>query len=84
MGSVVIICNGEFPKKEYPLYLLRTADHIICCDNALRTFMNHSEKIFGTRRRPDVVIGDMDSLPKRLQKENEDIIIRIDEQETKI
>ena len=30
MGSVVIICNGEFPKKEYPLYLLRTADHIIC------------------------------------------------------
>ncbi len=82
MGSVVIICNGEFPKKEYPLYLLRTADHIICCDNALRTFMNHSEKIFGTRRRPDVVIGDMDSLPKRLQKENEDIIIRVEEQET--
>ena len=28
----VILCNGEFPRKEYPLWLLRSADRIICCD----------------------------------------------------
>ena len=79
--TVVIICDGQFPKTEYPRYLIRTADFIICCDGALKKFMKHSEAIFGEERLPDLVIGDMDTLAPALQKKYADIIIREDEQE---
>ena len=60
--TVVIICDGRFPKSDYPRYLVRSADFIICCDGALRKFLRASEAIFGEKRLPDVVVGDMDSL----------------------
>lgn len=72
--------NGQFPKKEYPLYLLESADYVICCDGALDTYLRH----FRGRnlRRPDVVIGDMDSLSKKTAERFRDIAVEIDEQET--
>ena len=79
--SIVIICDGSFPKSEYPRYVIRTADFIICCDGALSKFIKHSERIFGTERLPDLVIGDMDTLSAAMQKKYADIIIREDEQE---
>ena len=79
--EVVIICDGQFPKTEYPRYLIRTADFIICCDGALRKFMRNSVSIFGEERLPDLVIGDMDTLSKTLQKKFSDIIIKETEQE---
>lgn len=79
--TVVIICDGRFPKSEYPRYLIRNADFIICCDGALRKFLRNSEAIFGERRLPDIVVGDMDSLSDGLQKKYSDIIVRINEQE---
>ena len=79
--TVVIICDGRFPKSEYPRYLIRNADFIICCDGALQKFIRNSEAIFGERRLPDIVVGDMDSLSAGLQKKYKDIIVRIDEQE---
>ena len=82
MGSkIVIICDGSFPRTEYPRYLIRTADFIICCDGALKKFIRNSKAIFGTERLPDRVIGDMDSLPESLRKKHSDIIVKIDEQE---
>ncbi len=81
MLNVVIICDGKFPQTEYPRYLIRTADFIICCDGAVRKFMRAGKSIFGEERRPDLVIGDMDTLPASLQKKYADIIIREDEQE---
>jgi len=82
MGSnIVIICDGSFPRTEYPRYLIRTADFIICCDGALKKFIRNSKAIFGTERLPDRVIGDMDSLPESLRKKYSDIIVKIDEQE---
>ena len=36
MSTVSIVCNGQFPRKEYPLYLLRSADAVVCCDGALQ------------------------------------------------
>ena len=33
--TAVIIDNGDFPKKEYPRFLLRNADYVVCCDGAL-------------------------------------------------
>lgn len=82
MGKqIVIICDGTFPKTEYPRYLMRTADFIICCDGALRKFIRNSEAVFGERRLPDKVIGDMDSLPPAMKKKYADIIVKVDEQE---
>ncbi len=82
MGSkIVIICDGSFPRTEYPRYLIRTADFIICCDGSLKKFIRNSKAIFGTERLPHSVIGDMESLPESLRKKHSDIIVKIDEQE---
>ena len=72
--------NGQFPKKEYPLYLLESADYVVCCDGALDTYLRH----FSGRnlRRPDAVVGDMDSLSKKTAERFRDIAVKIDEQET--
>ena len=80
-GEVVIICDGAFPKTEYPRYLIRTADFIICCDGSLRKFIRNSKAIFGTDRLPDKVVGDMDSLSANMKTKFADIIVQIDEQE---
>ncbi len=81
MHSVVIICDGKFPKTEYPRYIIRSADFIICCDGALKKFIRAGKAIFGEERLPDLVIGDMDTLSPSLQKKYSDIIIKEDEQE---
>ena len=80
-SNVVIICDGKFPKTEYPRYLIRSADFIICCDGALRKFLRNSMAIFGEERLPDLVIGDMDTLPVSMQKKHAGIIIKENEQE---
>ena len=80
MATAVIVGNGQFPRKEYPLYLLESADYVVCCDGALDTYLRH----FSGRnlRRPDVVVGDMDSLSKKTAERFRDIAVKIDEQET--
>lgn len=80
MATAVIVGNGQFPKKEYPLYLLESADYVVCCDGALDTYLRHFRN--RTLRRPDVVIGDMDSLSKKAAAKFSDIAVRIEEQET--
>ena len=79
--SVVIICDGKFPASEYPRYLIRMADHIICCDGALKKFLRNSVGIFGEERLPDAVIGDMDSLSPGMKERYSRIVVQIDEQE---
>lgn len=79
--TVVIICDGQFPKTEYPRYLIRTADFTICCDGALRKYLRNSRSLFGCEKRPDLVIGDMDTLDAAMQKRHADIIIKESEQE---
>lgn len=81
MASAVIIGNGDFPRTEYPRYLIATADHIVCCDGALSTWLRSAEKIFGEKRLPDVIIGDMDSLSPTLQKRYADRIVHVSEQD---
>ena len=80
-NSVVIIGDGKFPKTEYPRYLIRSADFIICCDGALLKFLRNSEAIFGEKRLPDLVIGDMDTLSAAMQKKYAGIIIKENEQD---
>lgn len=79
--SVVIICDGKFPKEAYPRYLVMSADFTICCDGALVKYLRAGKAIFGEVRTPDLVIGDMDTLSPAMQKKYSSIIIKEDEQE---
>lgn len=81
LKNVVIICDGTFPKSEFPRYLIRTADFVICCDGALRKYLRNSKDIFGETKLPDLVIGDMDSLSASMKRKYSDIIVQVDEQE---
>jgi len=73
--SAVIVGNGAFPKKAYPLYLLHTADYIICCDGAIR----HLDRIGIT---PDAIVGDLDSISKNLKNKYSESIVHNPDQET--
>jgi thiamine pyrophosphokinase len=79
--TAVIICDGQFPKSEYPRYLVRSADFTICCDGALVKYLRASRSIFGEERTPDLVIGDMDTLSPAMQKKHSEIIVKVEEQE---
>lgn len=82
MGTTaVIIANGDFPKKIYPKYVIGTADHIVCCDDAFRTFLRHKDDPMLMGKMPDAVIGDLDSLPKSIQKKYGDIVHHVEEQD---
>ena len=75
MNNVVILCNGEFPRKEYPLYLLEKAEAVVCCDGAAVKYLRRYE------RMPEAVIGDMDSLPKKWREELAPIAVLVEEQD---
>lgn len=81
MMEVVIICDGEFPRREYPRHIISRADFIICCDGALKPYLRACTKIFGRLREPDLVIGDMDSLSASLKKTYASRILRVAEQD---
>ena len=81
MSSAVILVAGDFPTKPYPLYLLQSADVIVCCDSAFAKYIRRMTRIFGGERLPDVVIGDMDSLSKSMRLVYADLIVQETEQE---
>ena len=39
MKHIVILCDGEFPRKAYPLYLLDSADAVVCCDGSVLKYL---------------------------------------------
>ena len=51
----MILADGERPSHEIPLSLFRSAARVVVCDGAWRTSV-----LLG--RKPDVVVGDGDSL----------------------
>ena len=76
MNSLVILCNGQFPTEPYPLYLLDSAEGIVCCDGALEKLLAHNPSA-----RPLVVVGDMDSLPEALREAHRDLLSPESEQD---
>ena len=74
--SAVIVCNGEFPKKEYPRYLIQSADLLICCDSA-----RNVARLEALGRTPDLVVGDMDSTPAKVRERLAERIVRVEEQD---
>lgn len=75
MESVVILCDGDFPRKAYPLYLLDSADAVVCCDGAVVKYLRHAGKT------PAAIVGDMDTLSPALQKQYASLISREKEQD---
>lgn len=63
MNSLIILCNGAFPTEPFPLYLLDSAEGVVCCDGALARWLEHNPEA-----QPLAVVGDMDSLPRELQE----------------
>lgn len=74
MQKIAIVAAGQFPRKEYPLYLLGSASKVICCDSALGALEKRGIV-------PDVVIGDMDSVCGRALARFKGTVVRSDDQE---
>ena len=73
--EAVILANGEFPLHELPLRILQDAKYVVCCDGGADTYI---EKGF----KPNVIIGDGDSLSAKNRELFSDIIHYIPDQET--
>lgn len=76
MDSIIILCNGAFPTEPYPLFLLKEAEGVVCCDGALEKWLAHEPSA-----RPLAVVGDMDSLPAPLRERFVDVLAPESEQE---
>lgn len=74
--TAAIICNGDFPKKPYPRYMIEQCDVVICCDGGLRAWLRAYPD-----RLPDKIVGDMDSLSGALRKRFADRVVHYDEQD---
>ena len=74
--TAVILANGEFPRKEYPLWILRNADVVVCCDSAVSL-----RRLRRLGIEPAAVVGDMDSTPASLREELGPRAVRVEEQD---
>ena len=71
---IAILAAGEYPRKEYPKYLLDSADVLVCCDSALETALNHNLKVAA-------VVGDMDSIKRSVLERFQGIKVHETEQD---
>ena len=72
--STVIVGNGETPQGEIPLLFLQRAQFIVCCDGAL-------DKLLHIGIKPNIVIGDCDSISEEKRQQFQDIIIEDQDEE---
>ena len=73
--GTVILANGSYPRHRVPLAALRQAKRVVCCDGAVKKLVDHG-------MQPDVIVGDLDSLPPSLQRRYSTIVIHDTDQET--
>lgn len=71
----VILADGDFPVREEPVSILKSAHRIICCDGAAASLVKIGLE-------PDFIVGDLDSLQDELKARFSDRLIRVKEQET--
>ena len=72
--DAVILANGEFPRNELPLLLLRSGLPVVCCDGA-------AAKLLGAGITPTAVVGDGDSLSKALKERLSDRLVVVSRQD---
>ena len=71
----IILADGDFPCHNYPLSLLEHAARIVCCDGAALALSSRG-------REPDLIAGDLDSLPYELKEKFAGKIVHYSEQES--
>ena len=76
MDHIVILCNGAFPTEPYPLFLLDSADGVVCCDGALSKLLAYAPSA-----SPIAVVGDMDSLSGELRERYASLVVNETEQD---
>ena len=74
--TAVILANGEFPRREYPLWLLKKADVVVCCDSALNV-----RRLRRLGVEPAAVVGDLDSISDAERKSLGDKAVKVEEQD---
>jgi len=74
-NKAVILANGEFPKGKEALKILNDDNFLICCDGAINNLLK-------TDIRPNLIIGDLDSINDKLKVKFADILIKIADQNT--
>lgn len=70
----IVVANGLFPSGELALQMLRGAEFVIACDGAVVEVEKY--------RGPDMVVGDLDSLPEEIYQKYADRLWRVNDQET--
>lgn len=76
VNDIAIVADGEFPRNEYPRWILSSADRVVCCDGAVVKYLD-----FSGGKAPDAIVGDMDTLSEDLKNRYKDIIVKYDEQD---
>lgn len=71
---VIILANGEFPKRPDRLALLHEATLLVCCDGAANACVAYGIT-------PDIIIGDVDSVSPELKIALADRVIHVQDQE---
>ncbi|MCQ2186997.1 MAG: thiamine diphosphokinase [Bacteroidales bacterium] len=74
MKNIVILAAGEYPRREYPKWLLDSADVVVCCDSAIEGLLRRGKDA-------DVVVGDFDSVAGRHLQRTKAKVVRNADQE---
>lgn len=72
----VILADGEFPSHPTALSILRSCNRVICCDGAA------VKLVASGIRRPDFVVGDLDSIDQCLVEELNGRVVHFETQDT--
>jgi thiamine pyrophosphokinase len=73
--ETAVLANGKFPDHPYPLNYLLNARRVICCDGAADSLID-----FGLE--PFAIVGDCDSVHKKIAERFSDRVFRDADQET--
>lgn len=76
MNSIVILCNGAFPTEAYPLYLLDSAEGVVCCDGAIQKWLEYNPNA-----NPLAIVGDLDSISAELKERFPSVLVHVSEQD---
>lgn len=70
---IVVLANGEFPNHDIPLHALDIAESIICCDGSVESLIDYGI-------RPQVIVGDFDSIDENIKQDLADILVHTPDQ----
>ncbi len=73
-SNVLVVANGFFSLKGKIAELFKSDSTIICCDGA-------ADKLVAAGYKPNLIIGDLDSISSEYKREYKDILIHIDNQD---